>query len=77
MNKTEFLRLLDELFDVAPGTVKETDVLDGIGGGFDSLAVISLLALVDEHFGCRLQPKQLTECKTVSDIMTLLDGHLT
>ena len=75
MEEGKFLLMMDELLEVEPGTVKASDTLGSLGG-LTSLAVIGLMALVDEHFNMRLQPKQLIECKTVTDIMNLLGDRI-
>lgn len=74
MKRNEFLLLLDELLELEPGTVKGSETLDSIES-WNSLAVISFMALVDEHFGISLQPQQIAACTTVADLTGLLgDG---
>lgn len=75
MERNEFLLSLDELLELKPGTVKGSESLDSFEG-WDSLAVISFMALVDEHFGVSLQPRKLAECKTVADLMALLGDRI-
>ena len=76
MTIKEFLLSLDDLLQVEPGTVKGFEDLDSLES-WDSLAIISFMALVDEHFGVGLQAKQIAECKTVADLMGLLGDHIT
>ena len=75
MTDSNFLNLLDDLLELAPGTVKPSDSLEGLEG-WDSLAVISFMALVDEHFNVRMQPRQIAECRTVADLVALLGDHV-
>jgi acyl carrier protein len=75
MDKSEFLMLLDEIIEAAPGTLKETDLLADVDG-WDSLAVMGLIAVVDETFGITLVPEKIAGSKTVADIVALLDGQI-
>ena len=75
MERNEFLLLLDELLELEPGTVKGSETLDGLEG-WNSLAVISFMALVDEHFGIGVQPRQIAACTTVTDLMGLLGDRI-
>jgi acyl carrier protein len=76
MTVSNFLYLLDDLLELAPGTVKASDSLESLEG-WDSLAVISLMALVDEQFSVRLQPREIAVCKTVADLVALLGYRVT
>jgi acyl carrier protein len=75
LGRNEFLLLLDELLELEPGTVKESETLENLEG-WNSLAIISLMALVDEQFGMSLQPRQIAASKTVSDLMSLLGNRV-
>jgi acyl carrier protein len=76
VEEKDFLLLLDELLDLEPGTVKGGETIDALDG-WNSLAVISFMALVDEHFGVSLQPRQISGSKTVADLMGLLGDRIT
>lgn len=75
MTKTEFLKLLDELLEVPPGTLHGDERLDELNMG--SLAVIGFIGLVDEHFGVAIPPRRITECRTVNDLAALLGDKIT
>lgn len=75
MDKTQFLKLIDELLELDEGALKGDEQIDGIG--WDSLATISFMALVDERFGLSLQPRQIAGCSTVSDLSALLGDRIT
>ena len=75
MENNEFLLLLDELLELEPGTGKGSETLDSFDG-WNSLAVISLMALVDEHFGISLQPRQIAGCSTIADLVGLLGDRI-
>jgi acyl carrier protein len=75
LGKNEFLLLLDELLELEPGTVKGSETLDSLES-WNSLAVISFMALVDERFGVSLQPRQIAASTTVSDLVGLLGDRI-
>lgn len=70
MNRAEFLESFDELLDLPAGTLTGTEQLEGLEN-WNSLAVISLIALAHERCGVVLQNKQLLLCKTVDDVVQL------
>jgi acyl carrier protein len=75
MNKNEFLLLLDDIVETEQGTITETDVLGELEG-WDSMAVMGLIAMVDEKFGMALVPEEIAASRTVADIITLINGHI-
>jgi acyl carrier protein len=44
------------------------------GADWDSLAVISTIALIDELFDCTVSGQALGVCKTVADIALLIEN---
>lgn len=71
MPKTEFLELMDELFELDDGTIQGSDELNQIRG-WSSLTFIGLIAMVDEECGVTLAPKSIMACQTVDDLIGLL-----
>ena len=41
---------------------------------WDSLAIISVIALIDELYGCTVSGQALGECQTVADIELLIQN---
>jgi acyl carrier protein len=76
MLKSEFLRLLDKVIEAPPGTLTGTEYLQDVEG-WNSLAVLGFIALVDEHFGITLSAELIISCKTVNDLLCLLDTNIT
>jgi acyl carrier protein len=74
MNKREFLSLLEEVIEADPGTIKGTETLEELA--WDSLSVLGFIAAMDEQFGLDISPKELSKCKTVSDLMALLGDRV-
>lgn len=68
MTVTEKLDTLEELLDIEKGTLSEETALDQLSE-WDSLAVITLIAMLDEKYGKSVTPKKIKEFKTVKDIL--------
>jgi acyl carrier protein len=70
MKPSEFFSLLDEMLELAPGTISGNERLEDLEN-WDSLAVISFIALVDEHFGILIESERLAAAETVGDLYGL------
>ena len=70
MQPSDFYRLLDEVLELDAGTLRGDEKLEDVEN-WDSLAVISYIALVDEQFGIVIDSELLMEAKTVSDLYNL------
>ncbi len=68
MNRADVLLLLDELLEVNPGTLIGNESIQE----WDSIAIIGLIALADEHFDKRISVSQLQNVNTVDDVIKLL-----
>ncbi|HEX8306978.1 MAG TPA: acyl carrier protein [Allosphingosinicella sp.] len=67
---SEFYEGLAEILEVEVNDVTPGLELDG--ENWNSLAVVSTLALVDEVYDVMVSPDKLAECKTVGDIEQLV-----
>jgi acyl carrier protein len=70
MTREEFLSSLDELVELPPGTLKGPEKLADLEQ-WSSVAVIDFIALVDTNNGLKLSPREIANCSTVSDLLTL------
>ena len=70
MTRAELLVGLTELLETnLPLTgIEELSSL----GNWDSMAVISLMAMADDRCGVTLAPRKINSCKTVNDLVELL-----
>ena len=75
MTKREFLSELEEILEADPGSLKGDEPLPGLEG-WDSLAVVSLIAMVDEQFGVTLSPKEIAKAASIADIVRLLGDKI-
>lgn len=70
MSRERFFDLVGELLELPPGRLKGTEELEELG--WDSLAVVGFLAVVDEHVGIVLSPEQIRSCVSANDLAALL-----
>ena len=70
MTREEFLRSIDEILELTPGTLQGPELLQDFPL-WDSTAMISFMGLADSNNGVRLAPRQLAGCATVSELLQL------
>ena len=70
MTRKEFLVQFDELLELPPSTLTGIEKLEDLEG-WDSLAMISFMAMVDEHCQIKLSPRQFVNCETVNNLLDL------
>ncbi len=77
MTKQQLLAEIESLVEVPPGSIKGNEPLRDLeGGGWNSLTVISFIAMVDEKLGASLSAAELASCKSVADLVGLVQKHL-
>ena len=70
MTREEFLAQLDELLELMPGTLQGPEKLENLDQ-WNSLAIVSFMALADTNNGVRLSPRDIANCITVSDLLKI------
>ncbi len=70
MTPTEFYAALDEMLELDPGTITGNERLEDVEA-WDSLAVISFIALVDEKFDILVETEKLAAAESVGDLYAL------
>jgi acyl carrier protein len=70
MTRPEFLVLIDDLLELPKGTLTGEEKLENLEG-WNSLALICYMSLVDEHLGVKLSPRQFVSCESVNDLLAL------
>lgn len=70
MSRDEFLKAIDEMLELAPGTLQGPETLDDFPL-WDSVAIVSFIGLADSHNGNPLSPRAIAACRTVSDLVQL------
>ncbi|NCA76739.1 MAG: acyl carrier protein [Alphaproteobacteria bacterium] len=71
MKKTEFIQLLKEALELTDLNIKETTILKDLSN-YDSMSVMAIIALVDEHFSKRLTAKELGTISSVKSLIELI-----
>ena len=69
MNHSEYLPLIEEIFEEDPGAISVSDTLDELG--WDSISFMSFIAAMEDNFGIMIAPTELTQCSTVEDLIQL------
>lgn len=69
---SSFLESLAEAIELPPDAIKKDTKLSSIN--WDSLAVISCIALADEYFEVMLSGEDLTKANTIEDILTMISN---
>jgi acyl carrier protein len=79
MTRTEFLRQFEGLTEERPGSLTGAESLKGGIKGWNSLAFMSFLAMLDEHFQMPLSSSEIEkidECVTVNDLIAFLGDKI-
>ena len=72
MELTKKLALIEEALDVEEGSLKPETPLDDVEE-WDSIAMLSLIAMLDDEFGKTISGKELKALKTVADIRACVE----
>ena len=70
MRRDEFLLEMDQCLGLAPGTLQGNEKLEELEQ-WDSLSLISFIALADANSGVTVSPAQVVNCTTVGDLLRL------
>ncbi|MDD2598652.1 MAG: phosphopantetheine-binding protein [Kiritimatiellae bacterium] len=71
MTQTEKIEALEEMFEVDAGVITPETKMDDLP--WDSVAMLSLIALVNESFGRRLSGAQLRSFKVIQDVLDVME----
>ena len=72
MELSKKLALIEEALDVEEGSLKPETPLDDVEE-WDSIAMLSLIAMLDDEFGKTISGKELKALKTVADILAWME----
>ena len=72
MTQEEKIALLEDMLELDGGTLKPETELNSIDE-YDSMAKLSLIVLMDDEFGKKLNGEQIRAFKTVQDILNFMD----
>ena len=71
MDQNAFLRNLEKVFELKPGTLKGNERLSNIET-WDSLAILGFIAMADKIYSATVKGEDVAGCKTVEDLAALL-----
>ena len=71
MNTIEFCHKLELVLELPSGTIT-TEILLKDLEGWDSLAVMAFIVMVDRDYAVKISPKAIAGCKSVNDLADLL-----
>jgi acyl carrier protein len=74
MHKSEFFRKLESILELEPGAIQPQTRLDGLEA-WDSLSVITFIAMADRDYGVSVPPKSIVECQTAEDLADLVAAN--
>jgi acyl carrier protein len=69
---SEFYKGMAEILEIDESQVSGDLVLSSGDAAWDSLAIVSTIALIDDLYAKTLEGKKLTECITIADIEKLI-----
>jgi acyl carrier protein len=72
MTDQEKIAMLEETWELDEGTLTADTMLADVDE-YDSMAKLSLIVLMDDEFGVKLNGAMIKEFKTVGDILKLMN----
>jgi acyl carrier protein len=70
VDKLKFFEELEIILELDSGSITGEEQLSDLGG-WDSLAILSFISMVDEKMGMTLEPKRIAKCLTPMDLCQL------
>jgi len=70
MNKIEFIKQVSDILEIDPKNLTGSEILEEIGN-WDSLSIISFVAMVDAELNRVVSPEKLRQAKTIDDLVEL------
>lgn len=69
----EFYDGMAEILEIRKEEISQDSLLHSADAAWDSLAIVSTIALVDDYFNVMLDGQALAACLTVGDVMALVE----
>jgi acyl carrier protein len=76
MTRNEFHRLIEQVIEADPGTIKGGEMLANIPA-WDSMAVIGFIAMLDKHLGITVPASSIMEARSIEDLTKLAGNKIT
>jgi len=71
MTHNEFLREIEEILGLRPGTLKGQEKLEDLEN-WDSTSLVSLIVVAESLSGTEVTLEQVASCSTVADLLRLV-----
>ena len=71
MAREKLVSLIEDTLELESGSLKAETKLEDVEA-WDSIAVISLIAIVDEHYGKTVSAVDISKFRTVGDILNFV-----
>jgi acyl carrier protein len=71
MNKHQFTCAVAEILEISPEGLSGQEELESIGN-WDSLSIISFVAMVDADLNQSIDPEKLKQARTLDDLASLV-----
>lgn len=68
----EKLNKLEEIMELDEGILSEDTVLSDIEE-WDSISVLSFVAMLDDEYGKNINSKDIKKCNTVGDLLAMME----
>lgn len=72
MDRKSFLLQMDELLELPERTLTGAERMEALEN-WNSMAMVSFIAMVDEHFEFTVSPRSLRKCETVDQLLALIE----
>lgn len=72
---SDFYEGMAEILEIDISKINSEFDLHSGEAAWDSLAIVSTIALVDECYGLMLEGKKLSECESIADIEKLIQAE--
>jgi acyl carrier protein len=70
MNKSEFIKQIADILEIESENITGSEMLEELGN-WDSLSIISFVAMVDAELNRIVSPEKLKQAKTINDLIEL------
>ena len=75
MTTSEFLKEIETIIEADPGSITMDNQIASLTG-WDSMSIISFIAMADAKLQVAMNVTALASCKTVGDLAGLLEGKV-
>jgi acyl carrier protein len=73
MTQNELLLEMDEILGLPAGTLRGDEKLDQLQN-WDSMSLVTFIAMADAASGVSISPSQVVNCSTIADLLRLAQG---